>query len=43
MLKFLETFDRRSWRGVGDVPFLVPLPKDDLRPEPAYAAGEDRD
>lgn len=43
MLKFLETFDRRSWRAVGDIPFLVPLPKDDMRSQPAYAASEDRD
>jgi hypothetical protein len=43
MLKFLEAFERRSWRCVGDIPFLVPLPKDDMRSQPAYAAGEDRE
>jgi hypothetical protein len=43
MLRFLEAFERRSWRCAGDIPFLVPLPKDDMRSQPAYAAGEDRE
>jgi hypothetical protein len=37
MLQFLEAFERRSWRCSADVPFLFPLPKDDLR-EPAFSA-----
>jgi hypothetical protein len=37
MLQFLEAFERRSWRCSADVPFLFPLPKDDLR-EPAFIA-----
>ena len=43
MLKFLEAFERRSWRCAGEFPFLVPVPKDDMRPQPVYAAGEDRE
>lgn len=34
MLKFLETFELRSWPVVGDTGFLVPVSRADLR-EPA--------
>ncbi|MBL9199934.1 MAG: hypothetical protein JNL39_05470 [Opitutaceae bacterium] len=34
MLKFLETFELRSWPVVGDHGFLVPMSRADLR-EPA--------
>jgi hypothetical protein len=43
MLKFLETFDRRSWRCASEVPFLVPLPKEDLHQRHAFVAGHERD
>ena len=31
MLEFLQAFERRSWRCAAELPFLVPLSKDDLR------------
>ncbi len=31
MLKFLETFELRSWPVVGDTGFLVPVTRADLR------------
>lgn len=43
MLKFLEAFERRSWRCAGEFPFLVPVSKAELREQPAYVSGEDRD
>jgi hypothetical protein len=41
MLQFLEAFERRSWHCASDVPFLLPLPKDDLR-EPAFVTSAER-
>ena len=43
MLKFLEAFERRSWRCAGEFPFLVPLAKEELREQPAGYARENRD
>jgi hypothetical protein len=31
MLKFLEAFERRSWRCAPDAPFLFPFTKSELR------------
>ena len=31
MLQFLETFERRSWSGDPEVPFILPMSTDDLR------------
>lgn len=31
MLQFLEAFERRSWRGANEIPYLVPLSRLDLR------------
>jgi len=31
MLKFLEAFERRSWRCAADVPFLFPFAKSEIR------------
>jgi len=43
MLKFLEAFETRSWRCSPEFSFLVPLPKDDLRQQPAFTGGEAHD
>ena len=43
MLKFLEAFERRSWRCAGDFPFLVPLTKEELREQPAGYSRETQD
>jgi hypothetical protein len=40
MLQFLQAFERRSWRCAPEMPFLVPLTKDDLRAPPASPSGE---
>ncbi len=40
MLQFLETFERRSWRCAHDIPFLFPLPKDDLRVSEVMGRGD---
>lgn len=39
MLKFLETFERRSWRCAPEFSFLVPLSREDLRSQPLHGAG----
>jgi hypothetical protein len=38
MLKFLETFELRSWPVVGDSGFLVPVTRADLRESAAERA-----
>ena len=40
MRQFLEAFERRSRRCAQDFPFLLPLPKDDLR-QPVLARIDD--
>ena len=40
MLRFLEAFERRSWRCDPEMPFLLPWSKADLRPG-ALAGGND--
>jgi hypothetical protein len=42
MLKFLEAFERRSWRCASEIPFLVPLSKDDMREAPLVTTGQRR-
>ena len=37
MLEFLEAFERRSWRCAAEMPFLVPISREDLR-ESSFAA-----
>jgi hypothetical protein len=39
MLEFLQAFEQRSWRCAPESPFLVPLPKEDLR-EPLASSDE---
>jgi hypothetical protein len=41
MLRFLESFERRSWRCAAELPFLLPFSKGDLR-ESDLASGEAR-
>jgi hypothetical protein len=31
MLQFLEAFERRSWRCAPEIPFLLPIVRDELR------------
>ena len=31
MLQFLEMFERRSWRGESELPYLLPFAKTELR------------
>ena len=31
MLQFLEMFERRSWRGESELPYLLPFSKTELR------------
>jgi hypothetical protein len=38
MLRFLEAFERRSWRGVSEVPFLLPFGDAELRETSAREA-----
>ncbi len=38
MLKFLETFERRSWRCAQEIPFLLPFTKADLQETPLAPA-----
>ena len=42
MLKFLETFERRSWRCAQEIPFLLPFSKADLRDTPMDPSGPRR-
>ncbi len=43
MLKFLETFETRSWRCASEFPFLVPMTREELRPQPVFTSGDARD
>ncbi len=40
MLKFLETFERRSWRCASEIPFLLPLPKSDLHEQSVFVSAD---
>ena len=39
MLQFLQAFERRSWRGAAEVPFLVPVSKVDVRASLSNSTG----